>query len=148
MAAQRQSAFVAVSRAGLTLAAGHDLARAPSVLRSATVPVQTGGAALLLSFIAVFVAATATEVIARRLDAPIGAVGPSIALYVAVAALGSGRWAPTTACYALVIIAYLVSLQHADVTARRTWFQAGRTRRSQAATGGIVAGALVVAFAI
>jgi transglutaminase-like putative cysteine protease len=127
---------------------GHDLARAPSVLRSATVPVETVGAALLLSFIAVFVAATATEIIARRLDAPIGAIGPSIALHVAVAALGSGRWAPTTACYALVVIAYLVSLQHADVTARRTWFQAGRARRSQAAAGGIVGGALVVAFAI
>ncbi len=127
---------------------GHDLARAPDTLRSATVPVQPVGAALLLSFVAVYVAAIATEIIARRLDAPIGALGPSIALYVAIAALGSGKWAPTTACYALVVVAYLVSLQHADVTARRTWFQAGHTRRSQAAAGGIAAGALVVAFAI
>jgi transglutaminase-like putative cysteine protease len=127
---------------------GHDLARAPHTLRSATVPVDPVGAALLLSFVAVFVAAGATEVIARRLDAPIGALGPSIALYVAIAALGSGRWAPTTACYALVVVAYLVALQHAEVTARRTWFQAGRSRRSQAATGGIAAGAMVIAFAI
>ncbi len=127
---------------------GHDLARAPDTLRSATVPVDPVGAALLLSFVAVFVAALATEVIARRLDAPIGALGPSIALYVAIAALGSGRWAPTTACYALVSVAYLVALQHGEVTARRTWFQAGHSRRSQAATGGIVGGAMVIAFAI
>src|SRR5207237_9507772 len=41
---------------------GHDLARAPHTLRSATVPVDPVGAALLLSFVAVFVAAAATEV--------------------------------------------------------------------------------------
>jgi transglutaminase-like putative cysteine protease len=127
---------------------GHDLANAPHTLRSATVPVDPVGAALLLSFVAVFVAAGATEVIARRLDAPIGALGPSIALYVAIAALGSGRWAPTTACYALVVVAYLVALQHAEVTARRTWFQAPRDRRSQVAMGGLAAGAIVIAFAI
>jgi transglutaminase-like putative cysteine protease len=69
-------------------------------------------------------------------------------LYVAIAALGSGRWAPTTACYALVVVAYLVALQHAEVTARRTWFQAPRGRRSQAAMGGVAAGAMVIAFAI
>jgi transglutaminase-like putative cysteine protease len=127
---------------------GHDLSRAPDTLRSATVPVNAVGAALLLSFIAVFVASAATEIIARRLDAPIGAIGPSIALYIAIAALGSGRWAPTTACYALVVVAYFVALQYAEVTARRTWFQAGHSRRSQAATGGIAAGAMVIAFAI
>ncbi len=43
---------------------GHDLARAPDTLRSATVPVDPVGAALLLSFVAVFVAAAATEIIA------------------------------------------------------------------------------------
>lgn len=127
---------------------GHDLASAPHTLRSATVPVDPVGAALLLSFVAVVAAAVATEVIARRLDSPVGALGPSIALFIAVAALGAGRWAPTTACYALVVIAYLVALHHADVTARRTWFQADRSRRSRSATGGIAAGAMVVAIAI
>jgi transglutaminase-like putative cysteine protease len=125
-----------------------DLGNAPHVLRSATVPVTPTGAALVLAVVATFVCAMTTEIVARRLDTPIGAMGPSVALFVAVAALGSGRWAPTTAVYALVCIAYLVSLQEVEVAARRTWFQTGRAHRSQAVTGGIVAGALIVAFAI
>jgi transglutaminase-like putative cysteine protease len=125
-----------------------DLGNAPHVLRSATVPVVPAGAALLLAVVATYVCAMTTEIVARRLDAPIGAMGPSVALFVAVAALGSGRWAPTTAVYGLVAIAYLVSLQEVEVAARRTWFQTGRARRSQAVTGGIIAGALIVAFAI
>jgi transglutaminase-like putative cysteine protease len=127
---------------------GHDLSHAPHVLRSATVPVDPVGAALVLGAVAVFVIAILTELLARRLDAPIGAIGPSIALYVAIAALGAGRWAPTTACYALVVIAYLISLQYVEATARRTWFQAGHHRRSQAVNGGVAVGALVVALAI
>ncbi len=126
----------------------HDLSQSPHVLRSATVPVIPTGAALVLAFLATYVAAAATDIAARRLDAPIGAVGPSVALYVAIAALGSGRWAPTTACYALALVAYFVALHNAELGARRTWFQAGRNRRSQAVTGGVAAGALVVAFAI
>jgi transglutaminase-like putative cysteine protease len=127
---------------------GHDLAHAPHVLRSATVPVNPIGAALVLAAVATYVVAITTELIARRLDAPIGAIGPSIAFYVAIAALGAGRWAPTTACYALVVIAYLISLQYVETTARRTWFQAGHHRRSQAVNGGFAVGALVVALAI
>jgi transglutaminase-like putative cysteine protease len=127
---------------------GHDLANAPHILRTAVVPVEPQGPALVLAFVAVFAAAFLTEVLARRLEAPVGAIGPSIALYVAIAALGSGRWEPVTACYALVVMAYLVSLQHADLTTRRTWFQSHRHRRSQAVRGGIATGALVIAFAI
>ena len=36
------------------------------------------------------------------------------------------RWAPTTACYALVVVAYLVALQHSEMETRRTWFQSRR----------------------
>ncbi|HEV7526409.1 MAG TPA: DUF3488 and transglutaminase-like domain-containing protein [Acidimicrobiia bacterium] len=128
--------------------AAHDIARAPHVLRSAVVPVNPVGAALMLAVVATFVAALVAELVARRLVAPIGAIGPSIALYVAVSALGSGRWAPTTAIYALVIVEYLVALQHSEMEARRTWFQSARKRRSQLVTGGAAAGALVVAVAI
>jgi transglutaminase-like putative cysteine protease len=129
-------------------AAGHDLAHAPHVLRSAVVPVHPGGAALMLAVIATFVAALAAELVARRLEAPVGAIGPSVALYVAMSALGSGRWAPSTACYALVVVAYLVALQHAEVQTRRTWFHSAKNRRSQLVTGGGIVGALVVAIAI
>jgi transglutaminase-like putative cysteine protease len=129
-------------------AAGHDLARAPHVLRSAVVPVHAAGAALMLAVVATFVAALVSELVARRLEAPVGAIGPSVALYVALSALGHGRWAPSTACYALVVVEYLVALQHAEVQTRRTWFQSTRNRRSQLVAGGVIAGTLVVAIAI
>ncbi|HEX5096108.1 MAG TPA: DUF3488 and transglutaminase-like domain-containing protein, partial [Acidimicrobiia bacterium] len=125
-----------------------DITDAPHVLRSATVPVVPIGAALVLAVVATLVCALATELIARRLDAPLGAIGPSVALFVAVSALGSGRWAPTTGIYAGVVVLYLISLQHAEMTARRTWFQSSRSRRSQYATGGIVAGVVVVLLAL
>jgi hypothetical protein len=128
--------------------AGHDLTRAPHVLRSAVVPVPPVGAALMLAVVAVFVTALATELIARRLDAPVGAIGPSIALFVAICALGSGRWAPTTAAYGIAVVEYLVALQYADLLTRRTWFQSSSNRRSQLATGGALAGVLVVALAL
>ncbi|MDQ1383136.1 MAG: hypothetical protein QOG65_515, partial [Actinomycetota bacterium] len=127
---------------------GHDLSNAPHVLRSAVVPVDPIGAALTLAVVAAFVAALATELIARRLEAPIGAIGPSIALYVAICALGSGRWAPTTAVYAVVVVEYLVALQHTELETRRTWFQSARNRRSQLVVGGALAGALAVAVAV
>ena len=137
-----------IPSASALAAFGHDLSRAPHVLRSAVVPVDPVGAALVLAVIAVFVAALATELIVRRLDAPVGAIGPSVALFVAICALGSGRWAPTTAVYALVIVGYLVALQHAELAARRTWFQSTAHRRSQLVAGGVGAGALVVALAV
>ena len=127
----------------------HDLGNAPHTLRAAVVPVQpVGGPALLLSVVAVFVAAAITDLAGRRLDAPIGAIGPSVALYIALAALGAGAWAATLACYALVVVAYLVALQSAEVSARRTWFQSSHTRRSQLWWGGLAGGALIVALAI
>ena len=111
-------------------------------------PVHPAGAALMLAVMATFVAALATELIARHLEAPVGAIGPSVALFVAISALGSGSWAPTTAVYALVVIEYLVALQHSELETRRTWFQSRRNRRSQLVAGGAIAGALVVAIAV
>jgi transglutaminase-like putative cysteine protease len=129
---------------------GHDFGHIPYVLRNAHVPIPATGSALLVTVLAVYVAAAATDRIARRLDAPVGAMGPSIALFVALAALGSNgrRWAPSTACYALTIVAYLVALNYSEVSTRRTWFHSQRSRRSQALAGGLAGGALIVAFAI
>ena len=140
--------FLGLPTAGAIAAAGHDIARSPHILRSAVVPVDPVGAALMLSVVATFVVSLVAELTARRLEAPVGAIGPSVALYVAVSALGSGRWAPTTACYALVVVEYLVALQHSDMETRRTWFQSAHNRRSQLVTGGAGAGALVVAAAL
>jgi transglutaminase-like putative cysteine protease len=124
----------------------HDIAHAPHELRSAVVPVAVGGPALLLAVVAVYVTALVTEWLARRVETPMAAIGPSIALFVSITALGSGRWAPTTACYALAVLAYLLALHHEEVTARRTWFQARDDHRSRILAGG-VAGAAVVVFA-
>ncbi|MDP9334483.1 MAG: DUF3488 and transglutaminase-like domain-containing protein [Actinomycetota bacterium] len=140
--------FAGLPTASALATVGHDLARAPHVLRSAVVPVAPVEAALMLAVVAAFVAALVTELIARQLEAPVGAIGPSVALFVAMSALGSGRWAPTTACYALVVVEYLVALQHSELETRRTWFQSARNRRSHVVTGGAAAGALVVAVAI
>jgi len=127
---------------------GHDLGRAPHVLRSATVPVPPLGAALVLAVLATLLAALATELLAREIAAPIGAIGPSVALYVSLSALGSGRWALTTACFALAVVTYLVALHYAELAARRTWFASSRNRRSQLTTGGLLAGVLAVGAAI
>lgn len=140
--------FVGIPSGSAISNALHDIGNAPHVLRSAVVPVNPIGAALMLAVVATFVAALAAELIARRLEAPIGAIGPSIALYVAVCALGSGRWAPTTAVYAVVVIEYLVALQHTEMETRRTWFQSTANRRSQLVVGGAIAGVLVVAIAV
>jgi hypothetical protein len=140
--------LVGIPSASAFANASHDLANAPHVLRSAVVPVNPVGAALMLAVVATFVAALVTELIARRLEAPVGATGPSIALFVALSALGSGRWAPTTACYAIAVIEYLVALQHTEMETRRTWFQSAANRRSQLVAGGALAGVLVVAVAV
>ncbi len=140
--------FAGLPTAASLAGAAHDLARAPHVLRSAVVPVDPVGAALVLAVVATFVAALGTELVARRLEAPIGAIGPSVALYIAISALGAGRWAPTTACYAFVVAEYLVALHRCEIETRRTWFQTSRRRRSQLVTGGAMAGAFVIALAI
>jgi transglutaminase-like putative cysteine protease len=127
---------------------GHDLSRSAHILRSATVPVPPVAGAILLAFVATYVVALMTELIARRLDAPIGAIGPSVALYVAIAALGSHSWWHVTALYAIVVITYLIALQYGEMAARRTWFQSGKARRSQLVTGGILSGAIVVICAV
>ncbi len=125
-----------------------ELGNAPHVLRSAVVPVTPVGPALVLAFVAIVAGAALTDVLGRLVESPLGAVAPSLALFVTINALGAGRWASSTACYALVVMAYLVALQHAEVTSRRTWFQSGRSRRSQLASGGFVAGALAIALAV
>jgi transglutaminase-like putative cysteine protease len=126
----------------------HDLSRAPHELRSAVVPVVVGGPALLLAVVAVYVTAVVTEWLARRIETPMAAIGPSIALFVSITALGSGRWAATTACYALAVLGYLLALHQEEVTARRTWFQARDDHRSRIVAGGVTGAAAVVFVAV
>jgi transglutaminase-like putative cysteine protease len=125
-----------------------DLGHAPNELRSAVVPVAVGGPALLLAVIATYVVGALSEWTARRFDAPIGAIGPSVALFISIAALGQGRWAPTTACYGLAVLVYLLVLHYEELTERRSWFHTAGSKRSRLLTGGAAAAAFIVLVAI
>ena len=127
---------------------GHALGRGPHTLRAAVVPVSPTGSALVLAFVGVFVAAALTYWIATALDAPIGAFAPSIALFIVVAAIGSGGWVAPTALYALASLGYLLALAQNDLVTRRTWFHASRPRGSRVASGGVLVGAIALALAL
>ncbi len=127
---------------------GHALSGAPHTLRAAVVPVAPTGSALVLAFVGVFVAAVLSYWIATALEAPVGAFAPSVALFIVVAAMGSGGWVAPTALYALAGLSYLLALAQLDLVTRRTWFRANRPRGSQLAAGGMLIGAIVVATAL
>ena len=127
---------------------GDALGQAPHTLRAAVVPVSPTGAALVLAFVGVFIAAALTSWIATSLDAPFGAFAPSIALFIVIAAVGSGGWVAPTALYALASLGYLLALAQHDLAVRRTWFHTTRPRESRLAAGGIVVGTVAVAVAL
>jgi hypothetical protein len=127
---------------------GHALSGAPHTLRAAVVPVAPSGSALVLAFVGVFAAAALTHWIATSLDAQIGAFAPSVALFIVVAAMGSGGWVAPTALYALAGLSYLLALAQHDLVTRRTWFRASRPRGSRLAAGGTLIGATSVAIAL
>jgi transglutaminase-like putative cysteine protease len=127
---------------------GHAISQAPHTLRAAVVPVSPNGAALVLAFVGVYAAAALTHWIATTLEAPVGAFAPSIALFIVVAAIGSGGWVWPTALYAIAALAYLLALAQNDLTTRRTWFHASRPRGSRLAAGGALVGAIAVATAL
>jgi len=124
-----------------------DLGNATHELRTAVVPVDPRGSALLLALLALFVAGAIAEWSARRLEVSLGAVAPSLVLFVACAALGEGSWVATTGAYAIAIAAYLLALNGAELTDRRSWFHAAAARRSQLVAGGSAAAAAVVTIA-
>lgn len=125
----------------------HDVADAPDILRSAIVPVPPLGGALLLALGALWCAGAISEWSARRLDTPLGATGPSLVLFVAMAALGDGSWVAVTVAYALALAGYLLALHHAETAERRSWFHTGDGRRSRVLAGGSVTAGVVVATA-
>ncbi|MGQ0824055.1 MAG: transglutaminase TgpA family protein [Actinomycetota bacterium] len=125
-----------------------DLAHAPEILRSAVVPVEAQGGALMLALLACWVAGAVAEWSARRLDASLGALGPSLVLFVAVAALGDGSWVPVTMGYALAASGYLLVLHQSEATERRSWFHAPRPHRSRTMPGGVAGGIAVVCAAV
>ena len=129
-------------------ALGHALGQGPHTLRAAVVPVSPTGSALVLAFVGAFVAAALAHWIATSLDVPVGAFAPSIALFIVVAAIGSGGWVAPTALYALASLGYLLALAQNDLVTRRTWFHATRPRGSRVASGGVLVGAVAVALSL
>ena len=116
------------------------------MLRTAAVPVPAVGSALLLALVALWLAGAIAEWSARRYDASLGAIGPSLVLFVAIAALADTGWAWSTITYGLAVTLYLVALHQSEMTERRSWFHAGEKRPSKVLQGGII-GALVVVLA-
>jgi transglutaminase-like putative cysteine protease len=78
----------------------------------------------------------------------LGAIGPSLVLFVAIGAVGEGPWLPTTSLYGLATGLYLLGSQQEHLRERRTWFHTREARRSLLAPGGAVAAVLVVAVAL
>ena len=124
----------------------HDLGTAPHVLRTAVVPVPAVGSALLLALVALWFAGAIAEWSARRYDASLGAIAPSLVLFVAIAALADEGWVWSTVTYGLAVTLYLVALHQSELTERRSWFHTGEKRQSKVLQGGII-GALVVVLA-
>jgi transglutaminase-like putative cysteine protease len=124
----------------------HDLGDTPHVLRTAVVPVPAIGSALLLALVALWFAGAIAEWSARRYDASLGAIGPSLVLFVAIAALAEGGWVWSTITYGAAAALYLVALHQSEMTERRSWFHTGEKRQSKVLQGGII-GALAVVLA-
>ena len=148
LVADPSSSVAGIPTRATVVSLGHALGRAPHTLRAAVVPVPPTGSALVLAFVGVFVAAALTYWIATALDAPIGAFAPSVALFIIVAAMGSGGWVAPTALYSFAALAYLLALAQHDLVTRRTWFHANEPRTSRLAAGGVVMGAVAVATAL
>lgn len=120
------------------------LAEAREILRTAVVPVPPAGGALLLAITALWLMATVAEWLAAAAKPTLGPLAPSLVLFVAIAALGSGDHPLVTGVYATAAAGYLLA-QHDARSQCRPRFRAprssGRARRVQ---GGIVAGLAVV----
>ena len=142
------SSFAGIPTRATAVSLGHALTHAPHTLRAAVVPVAPIGSALVLAFVGVFVASALSYWIATSLDAPVGAFAPSLALFIVIAAMGSGGWVAPTALYALVALGYLLALAQHDLVTRRTWFHASEPRGSKVAAGGAAIGAVAVAIAL
>ncbi len=115
-----------------------DLVAAPTILRTSTTPVDPDQGALLLALLAVWAASAAAHWSATRLEGTLGAVTPTLALFVAVSALGEGSYAFTTGLYAGACALFLLAQQHASFIDRRTWFHVRPARRSRLVVGGMV----------
>lgn len=128
-----------------------ELARAlgdsTDVLRTAVTPVEPRGDALQLALVSLWVAAGVSAVLHTK-EVVLGAIAPSLVLFVAVGAVGEGSWVMPTAVYAVAIALYLLASHQEVVLERRTWFHTRTTHRSRVVPGGVVAAVALVVVAL
>ena len=124
-----------------------ELRDAPHVLRTAVVPVVATGSALLLALVALWIAGAIAEWSGRRFDATLGALGPSLVLFVAIAAFGEGGWVLHTIVYAFAVGMYLLALHETEMTERRSWFHTATRHRSRVLQGGVLGAVAIVLVA-
>ncbi len=128
-------------------AAARGLWHAPEVLRTAVVPVEPAGAALLLALVALWAVSTTAAGLDRAGGRPLVATAPGLVLFVAVIALGSGAYTAVTAAYGAAVAAYLLAGRIEHLAGSYSWspeVRRGGVLRGLA-VGGLAAGALAVA---
>lgn len=118
------------------------LAQAPTILRSAVVPVPPVGGALLLALTALWLTAATSDWLAAGARPSLGPLAPSLVLFVAVAALGDGGYLVVTGVYAAAAVAFLLAEHHADTGRRARFGGPGRSPRTASRLVGAIAGGL------
>lgn len=123
---------------------GHLLDAGWAVFRTGVAPVAPRTGVVLLCAIAVAISAISADAIARRPEVTIGALSPTLVLFVLTGTLGTGDLrVPTTIAYIAAALVALVVANAARVAQRRTWFTGRRlvsnatVVRSAAFVGGI-----------
>ncbi len=112
----------------------HLVDRGWAVFRTGIAPVTPTTGVVLLCAIAVAVAAIVADAVGRRPDVTLGALAPTLVLFVLTGTLGTGSMRiPATVAYIAAGLVALVIANAARVTQRRTWFT-GRRLASDAAT--------------
>ncbi len=131
---------------------GHLLDAGWSVFRTGVAPVAAHRGVVLLCAIAVAACATAADAIGRRDDTTVGALGPTLVLFVLTGTLGSGDLrVPTTIGYVASALVAMVIANASRLAHRRTWFT-GRRLASDAAVlrsaAGLGAAALLIGLVV
>lgn len=125
---------------------GHLLDGGWSVFRTGVAPVAAHRGVVLLCAIAVAVCAAVADAIGRRDDTTVGALGPTLVLFVLTGTLGSGDLrVSTTIGYVASALTAMVIANASRLTHRRTWFT-GRRLASDAAVLRSAAGLGAVAL--
>ena len=123
---------------------GHLLDSGWTVFRVGIAPVTPAVGVVLLCAIAMALSAIVADAIGRRPDVTLGALAPTLVLFVLTGTLGTGALRiPTTVAYVAAAMVATVIANAARVEQRRTWFTGRRLAsdaavvRSAAFVGGI-----------